>query len=63
MLEFQQQLQGGHVSTPFVLGELGLGDSKDLGKLHLTYLEPTDLPDPSGDRSQIRCGAGGFRLT
>ena len=57
MLEFQQQLQGGHVSTPFVLGELGLGDSKDLGKLHLTHFKPAYLSDSSTDSFKVR-GAG-----
>jgi len=57
VLELEQKLNAERVLPPFVLGELGLGDSKDLGKLHLTHFKPAYLSDSSTDSFKVR-GAG-----
>ena len=54
VLELEQKLNAERVLPPFVLGELGLGDSKNLGKFHLTHFKPAYLSDSSTDSFKVR---------
>ena len=55
--ELQKKLKGGRVLSPFILGELGLGDAQEVGEFRLTRLETADLPDSPAKSLQVRFGA------